>query len=74
MVEVFLLGSGRSTTSKSLPIHMHGAFLLNNAAHNTSLSQKSDRIDRGCALREAEVTQAIDGFAIAGPMICQLDC
>src|SRR6266481_2873548 len=72
MTKVLRSSSIRWTTSKSFPIHADGALLLGNPARNTSRPHKSDRITREWPSLRDDVTQALDGFAIARPMICQI--
>ena len=62
----------RSTTSKSFEVHTSSGSLLEDSARNTFSSHKSDRIMREWPPLSDDVTQALDGFAIAGPMICKL--
>ena len=61
-----------SMTSKRVVIHVAVRSIFGRLVNNTFQSRKSNRISHGCALREDEVTQAVDGFAIAGPVICKL--
>ena len=72
MTQVLRSSSIRWTTSKSFPTHVDGTLLLDNPASNTSRPHKSDRITREWPSLRDDVTQALDGFAIAGPMICQI--
>jgi hypothetical protein len=72
MIEVLRSSSIRWTTSKSFPIQVNCAFLLDNPARNTFRPHKSDRITREWPSLRDDVTQALDGFAIAGPMICKI--
>ena len=59
-------------TLKAAGVQVIVSSILGCSAHNAVKSHRSNRINDECALREDEVTQAIDGFAIAGPMICKL--
>jgi hypothetical protein len=61
-----------SMTSKRVVIHVAVRSIFGRSVNNTFQSRKSNRISHGCALRGDEVTQAVDGFAIAGPVICKL--
>jgi hypothetical protein len=72
MIEVLRSSSIRWTTSQSFPIHVGGALLLDSPARNTFSPHKSDRITREWPSLRDDVTQALDGFTIAGPMICKL--
>src|SRR5437588_12142516 len=72
MSEVLRSITIRTTTSPDISIHVRCAFLLHKSANNTFRSNKPRRINRGCALRRREVTQAVDGFAIARAMISKL--
>jgi hypothetical protein len=72
MPEVLRSSSIRWTTSQSFPIHADGALLLDIPARNTFPPHKSDPITREWPSLQDDVTQALDGFAVAGPMICKL--
>ena len=72
MTEVLCSGSIHWTTSKSFQTRVDGVFLLDYPARNTCQPHRSDRITRDWPSLRGDVTQALDGFAIAGPMICQI--
>jgi hypothetical protein len=72
MTEVLCSGSIRRTTSRSFKTRVDGALLLDYPARNTSKTRKSDQMPCEWPSSRDHVTQALDGFAIAGPMICKL--